>query len=75
MNFPRPTPEQINAFAKRSISGLPDSLAAQRDDLIVLVKILPHATPGRRAAKEMLAALLLRDQAQQEFCFTNGGQA
>jgi hypothetical protein len=69
----KPSAEQISAFARRVISTLPDSIAAQKSELQVLVKILPHNTDARKAALEMLTALNLREQAQKEFCFTNGG--
>lgn len=73
MIFPKTTEQQIDAFSRRAISNLSDSLSEQRNDLAVLIHILPRNSEGRRIAKEMLAAILLRDRAQQEFIFGNGG--
>lgn len=70
MNIPDPSIEDVMAFSRRALARLPDSLAAQKTDLAVLIKILPRNTPGRKAALEMWNALSLAEQAQREFCFT-----
>ncbi len=69
MKFPTPTPEQIEAFAQRAISALPDSLAAQKADLVVLIDLLPRATHGHQTALAMFHALEMAERAQAEFCF------
>lgn len=70
--FPSPTPEELANYARHAIATLPDSINAQRSALTVLIKLLPPETEGRRVAKQMLAALLLRDRAQLEFTLLQG---
>lgn len=65
-----PTAAQYQAFAKRVLSTLPDSLSAQISELIVLVKVLPHDSESKITALRMLRALQSAEAAQKEFCFT-----
>lgn len=69
IKFPKPAPDHVLAFARRSLAQLPDELTRQRADLAVLVQILPRQSDSRKAAMEMLAALLLAEQARRDFCF------
>ena len=62
---------QIEAFARRAIAGLPDSLSARHADLTVLTQILPLGCTGRSVAREMLVHLESQSQIQAEFAFSN----
>jgi len=70
MKILQPTPEAIEAFARRAISQLPDKLSDQKSDLLVLIKLLPRKSRSLRAALAMWHALDQAEQAQNEFCFT-----
>ena len=69
MKSSKPTPQQIEAFARRALLNLPDSLEMQKSDLAVLVSILPHSD-ARAAAFKMLVGLQMSQAAQKEFCFS-----
>jgi hypothetical protein len=74
LKIPRPAAAQVEAFAQRVITGLPDSLSAQKSDLVVLIEILPRNTGARKTALAMWSALTLAEKAQAEFCFPNTDQ-
>ncbi len=75
MKVLKTTVEEYEAFARRVIANLPDSLSARRSELLILIKALPLASQGRSIAREMLHALNIHDRAQAEFTFTKGGIA
>lgn len=57
----------IEAFARRSIAALPDSMTARINDLQVLIQLLPAGTEGRRVARELLLHLKMQARVQLEF--------
>jgi hypothetical protein len=69
MKTPKPTIPQVEAFERRALANLPDSLEQRTADLEVLVSILPRATFGYVAAVAMLDGLRASQQAQKEFVF------
>lgn len=73
MIFKKPSSIQISSLARRIISSLPDSLSAQKSELLVLIEILPRNSDARKTAMEMLGALQLAEHAQKEFSFGSGG--
>lgn len=69
MKHPKPTPEQIESFARRAMTNLPDSIEQRTADLLVLGNVLPDWSHGRAAARKVLAALNAAEHAQREFIF------